>query len=121
MPARLYSLSRVPDDEADDIRALLARNEIDYYETTAGNWGISAPAIWLREDSQLEPARALIEAYEAERVARVRAEYAQLKKEGRNRTVHDVMRENPGRFVAYVALIAAIVYFSVMPFLDIGK
>lgn len=121
MPARLYALNRVPDDEADDIRALLTRDGIDFYETSAGNWGISAPAIWLRDEGQLEQARALIETYQAERVARVRAEYAQLKREGRNRTVLDVMRENPGRFVAYVALIAAIVYFSVMPFLDIGK
>lgn len=121
MSARLYSLNRVPDDEADDIRALLTQNGIDYYETPAGNWGISAPAIWLREEGQLEQARALIDVYEAERAARVRAEYAQLKREGRNRTVFDVMRENPGRFVAYVAIIAAVVYFSISPFLDIGK
>lgn len=35
----LFRLSGVPDDEADDVRMLLTDNAIDFYETSAGNWG----------------------------------------------------------------------------------
>lgn len=121
MPVKLFSLGNVPDDEAEDVRALLRAEEIDFYETAPGNWGVSAPAIWLNDESQFARARALIDEYQHERTLRVREEYAQQQREGRNRTLIDVIRENPLRFFAYVAVIAAIVYFSTQPFLDIGK
>jgi hypothetical protein len=111
----------VPDDEAEDVRALLKAGEIDSYETAAGNWGVSAPAIWLNDESQFAQARALIDEYQHERTLRVREEYEQRQREGRNRTIIDLIRENPLRFFAYVAVIAAILYFSTKPFLDIGK
>lgn len=111
----------MPDDEADDVRALLQAGGIDFYETAAGNWGISAPAIWLNDESQFAQARALIDAYQRERMLRARAEYAQQRREGRNRTLIGLIRENPLRFFAYVAVIVAILYFSIKPFLDIGK
>lgn len=121
MPVKLFSLSNVPDDEAEDVRALLRAGEIDFYETAAGNWGISAPALWLNDERRLAQARALIDAYEQERMLRAREEYAQRQRDGHNRTIVDVVRENPLRFIAYVAAIVAILYFSTRPFLDIGK
>lgn len=121
MPAKLFSLSGVPEDEAQEVRALLTESEIDYYETPAGNWGISSGAFWLNDESQLEKGCALIAAYQDERLARARAAYEALKKEGRNRTLVDVIGENPLRFLVYLAAIAAIVYFSIKPFLDMGK
>jgi len=121
LPIKLFPLSNVPDDEAEDVRAVLKASEIDFYETAAGNWGISAPAIWLNDESQFTHARALIDDYQRERTLRVREEYAQQQREGRNRTIIDVIRENPLRFFAYVAVIVAILYFSTKPFLDIGK
>ena len=121
MPARLFSLRHVPEDEADGVRALLAEHGIEYFESVAGFWGISAPAIWLLDADRLGAARALIDAYQRERTARVRAEYREQKSAGRQRTVFDVMRENPLRFVVYLAAIAAILYFSVKPFLNLGK
>ena len=39
MATLLFRLRHVPDDEADDVRALLEENGIDFYETTPGNWG----------------------------------------------------------------------------------
>jgi hypothetical protein len=121
MPAKLFSLNGVPDDEAEGVRALLRADGIDFYETPAGNWGISMPAIWLNDESQFAQARALIDVYQRERLLRVREEYAQQQREGRNRTIIDVIRGNPLRFIAYLAVIVAIVYFSTKPFLDIGK
>lgn len=121
MPVKLFPLSNVPDDEAEDVRALLKAGGIDFYETAAGNWGISSPALWLNDNSQFAQARALIDEYQRERMLRVREEYAQQRREGRQRTLIDVIRENPLRFFTYVAVIVAILYFSTQPFLDIGK
>lgn len=121
MPAKLFPLNGVPDDEAEDVRALLKAGEIDFYETPAGNWGISAPALWLNDESQFAQARALIDGYQRERLLRVQEEYARQQREGSNRTIIDVIRENPLRFFVYLAVIVAIVYFSTKPFLDIGK
>ncbi len=121
MPTKLFALNGVPDDEAEDVRALLIAGGIDFYETSAGNLGISSPAIWLNDEAQLVNARSLIDVYQRERLVRVREEYAQLQRAGRQRTIIDVIRENPLRFIVYLAVIAAIIYFSTEPFMDIGK
>lgn len=121
MPEKLFSLHNVPDDEAEEIRELLRSNEIDFYETPAGNWGISGPYIGLHDANQLEQAQARIDDYQKERLIRVREEYAHIEQTGRHRTIGDVIRENPLRFVAYLAVIAAVLYFSTTPFMNIGK
>jgi Family of unknown function (DUF6164) len=120
LPILVFNLKGVPDDEAEEIRALLSSNSIDYYETPAGNWAASVPAIWLNDERQRPQARLLIDQYQRERAIRAREEYAQLKREGRHRTIIDLIRENPIRFILYLAAIAAVVYFSTIPFLDIG-
>ena len=116
----LFRLRGVPDEEADEIRELLRKNGIDFYETGAGNWGISMPAIWLRDTSRLEQAKQLLELYQEERTIRMKEQYARLKERGENRTLLDIFREDPLRMLLYVAAVAAILYFSVMPFLDLG-
>jgi hypothetical protein len=35
----LFRLNGVSDEEANDVRELLANHAIDFYETSAGNWG----------------------------------------------------------------------------------
>jgi hypothetical protein len=121
MPVKLFSLHNVPDDEAEEIRELLRSNEIGFYETPAGNWGVSVPYLWLHDVNELEKAKALIGNYQDERLIRVRKEFAELEQTGRHRTIGDVVRENPLRFIGYLAAIAVVLYFSTKPFLDIGK
>lgn len=121
MPVRLISLKDVPEEELEELRDLLRTNNISYYETTGGNWGISVPAIWLHHKKQLEHARSLLERYQTERFARVRDEYEALKREGKNRTIIDEIRDNPGRFIVYLMIAALIIYLSIKPFTDIGK
>ena len=82
MAKLLFSLRHVPDDETADIRELLEENHIDFYETNAGNWGISMPAIWLRDEQQHEQARLLIDDYQKERQIVIREEYARMKESG---------------------------------------
>ncbi len=120
MAVRLFAMSDVPEDEAEEVRALLTGNGIDFYETPAGNWGISVPAIWLRKEEQQEMARRLLDQYQAERAQRMHGEYLRQVEQGTNRTVGDVIRENPLRFVVYLTAVAVVAYFSIKPFLDIG-
>lgn len=121
MSIRLFPLNGVPDDEAEEIRALLKAHGVVFHETSSGNWGINSAAIWLQDGSRLEEAKALIADYQIERQARARAEYEQLCREGKQRTLADVIQEHPLRFIAYITVIAIILYFSIKPFLDIGK
>jgi len=67
MSALVFRLRNVPDDEAADIRALLERHKIGYFETTAGNWGISMPGIWVEDATDLEQARRIIDEYQQAR------------------------------------------------------
>ncbi len=120
MAILLFKLNAVPDDEAYDIRLLLTDNNIDYYETSAGNWGISLAGIWLRDHHQLVQARSLIDHYEQTRYQQARAEYDQLRAKGQHRTLARMLRENPLRFLAYLAAISLILYFSIKPFLALG-
>jgi len=120
MSTLLFRLRNVPDDETDDIRKLLADNAIKFYETSAGNWGISLAGIWLRDKAQLAEAKALIKAYEKDRLARVRSEYDAQVREGKERTMVDVIKENPFRFLIYMAVIALVLTLSIKPFLDLA-
>ena len=42
-------MRHVPEDEAQEVRELLASNKIEFFETFAGNWGVSMPALWLKK------------------------------------------------------------------------
>lgn len=110
MSKLLFKLRNVPDDEAEEVRALLSEHQIDFYETSAGNWGISLPALWVRDEAQYSQARELLDVYQAERSARVRGEYARLKQEGKHKTVLDSFRENPFAFIAYLFIVYALLY-----------
>lgn len=113
MAAQLFNLRGVPDDEADEIRALLQEHAIDYYETPAGNWGISMPSIWINDEGQRERALALIDEYQQRRQRTSREERPQ-------RSVIAMISEHPVRYVAYLLLIALVLYLSISPFLKIG-
>ena len=121
MSVLLFRLRNVPDDEADDIRELLTTNKIDFYETSAGNWGISTAAIWLKNNDDLKHARDLIEQYQQERGTTQQQAYIQLKDAGRHKTLLDSFKENPIRFIAYIILIGFILYVSTKPFLSLGN
>lgn len=119
MPILLFRLNGVPDDEAGEVRALLDRHHIDYYETQAGRWGISVAAIWLRDQDadHEEEARRLIDAYQQERSAQARADYAARLREGRAETLADRFRREPLRLLLYAAIILGILYLMLAPFL----
>jgi hypothetical protein len=120
MAVLLFRLNGVPQDEAEEIRALLDEHAIDYYETEQGNWGISLAAIWLRDETQRERATALIDAYQEERYTRARAEYEAKKQAGEVETLLRRALRQPLRFVLYLLAILAILYLSTIPFIKLA-
>lgn len=116
----LFRLSGVPDDEAGDVRKLLMDNHIDFYETSAGNWGVSMPAIWLRDADDYDRARSLLDEYQQARTVRMRAEYERLKREGKFRTWLDAAREKPLLYLFHFFVAVLVVYLSARLVIDIG-
>ncbi|MDH3608838.1 MAG: DUF6164 family protein [Gammaproteobacteria bacterium] len=121
MPVQLFKLRNVPADEAQEVRELLINNNIDFYETPPGNWGISMPAIWLNEDDQLDRAKILIDEYQKDRQVRIKQEYEQSKIERKQQNFINELLTNPLQFLLYVGIAAVILYFSIKPFLNFGK
>ncbi|MEZ5476697.1 MAG: DUF6164 family protein [Thiolinea sp.] len=119
MAAKLISLRNVLEEEAEGIRALLERHRIDYYETPPGNWGVSAPIIWIRDADDLEQAKQLLEQFEAELGERVRSEYQQLRASGQHRTLWDQLRSNPLQVILLLAAAALVLWLSIMPFVQL--
>jgi len=116
MAKLLFRLRNVPEDEAQEVRELLEAHEFDYYETKAGNWGISMPGIWLKNDDDLDHAKALLHDYQARRAASARASYEEAKREGRTESQIDMLRQNPLKVALYLAAVSAILYISVKTF-----
>ena len=121
MAKLLLNFRGVPDDEIEEVRALLKDGEIEFYETEPNPWAISAGGIWLADDAQHERAMELLNTYQEQRGSAARAEYQRQKQSGECKTLIDKISEEPTRFILYIAAVAAILYFSIKPFLDLGK
>ena len=120
MSVKLYNLRDVPEDEVDEMRELLHEQHFDFYETPGGAWGISAPAFWLKEESELARAKAAIQEYQVERSVRMKAEFARDQAEGKTRTMWDLVLERPVMVVIYIALIFFFAYISISPFVNLS-
>lgn len=116
MPLKIMTLRNVPEDELHEIRDLLTRNGISFYETPAGNWGISSPAIWLENENQQQLAQQIIADYQKQRQIAAKHDYQRLKEQGEHKTLKDSFSENPLRFVFYVLVILGLIYISTKPF-----
>lgn len=116
MPVLLFKLNGVPDDEAEDIRELLRKDNIPFYETSAGNWRISLAAIWLHDADLLDRARRLIMIYQESRAAGARESYQRLNQEGVALSFMARVKAEPLRHLLYLLAILVVLYFSVVPF-----
>lgn len=120
MAKLLFRLRNVPEDEAAEVRFLLAEREIPFYETEPGNWGISMPALWVSDESRWEEARELLDAYQEERSRRMREEYQMLKDNGQAPGPLEGLFRNPVQFISYSLLILAILYISISVFYNLS-
>jgi len=116
MSRLLIKLRHAPDDEIEEIRNLLQEHRIDFYETQAGAWGISAPGIWLNDEHQYDRAKALMDDYQENRFHEKRAEYESLRRVGQHRTFLQNLLENPVQVILYSLIVGLILYFSISPF-----
>lgn len=121
MAVQVFRLRNVPDDEAEDIRNLLTTHHFDYYETPAGNWGISMPAIWLQNDDQLDKAKALIDEYQQQRSKKAKLERERAIQEGNRKGLISSFLKSPIQTIVYTALAVVILYLSIKPFLNFGQ
>lgn len=115
MAALLFKLSNVPEDEAADVRQLVEEHRFHTYETQAGFWGLGVAAIWLIDSERLPEARAVIDAYQAERAIRQREHHAEQKARGEAPTLSQKIADNPVRFMAMVAGIVLVLGISTLP------
>ena len=120
MSILLFSLRGVPDDEAYEIKELLTENNIDYYETSAGNWGISMPALWVRNNEELNEAQKLLNEYHHKRAITQQEIYKELIKEGKNKRLIDVFIEKPLRFIIYIGAVAFVIYIYIKMIFEFG-
>lgn len=119
MPHHLMNLRHVPDDEADDIRALFEAHHVRYYETPPSRWGISMGGFWVHDDDEAVRARALLAAYQRERQQRQRALYDSERRAGRAGFWASV-RRSPVRVLAACVGIVVVVALTLAPFLGLG-
>ena len=118
MAKLLFRMRDVPDDEAEEVRELLTQNEIPFFETFAGNWGISMPGLWLVNEQQFAEARALLDEYQEIRSTRVKSQYLKQREEGEIRTFWENFRAEPVRFSIYLGLAALVLFLSLRFFVS---
>ncbi|HLT44955.1 MAG: hypothetical protein GXY30_03620 [Xanthomonadaceae bacterium] len=115
MAKLLLNLRHVPDDEADEVRALLDAARIGYYETRPGPLGISAGGIWIRDDDEFPAAKQRMARYQAERAQRARAERAQALRDGTAETFLGIARAQPLRVALVLLAIALLLGLMALP------
>ena len=122
MAKLLLNLRLATDDEAAEIRELLDRHQVDWYETQPGFWGISAGGIWLRDLERVVEVKTLLDAYQKARVIRVRAELDAARDEGRAPTFSSEFRADPLRMsLKLIAVILLIVLTVAVPFMLLSR
>jgi len=121
MARLIFKLKSVSDDEAEDIKNLLSENEIEFYESPAGNWEISMNALWLNDEAQYAQAKKLIDEYQVKRSQRIRLETQQKIDLGEHETFSQRLFNKPVQIFIILAIIIFILYFSIMPFLELGQ
>ena len=115
MSKLLLNLRNVPDDEADEVRAMLDAQKIAFYETRPSIWGVSAGGIWVTEDAAFADARRAMDVYQQQRSTRARAEYAAAKEAGTADTFVTMLRAQPGRVAMSVLGILFVLFLMALP------
>jgi len=120
MSALLFKLRNVPDDEADEVRAIMQQKGIEIYETNAGNWGISMPAIWVQHDEDLAIAKQHLRQYQQERAMRARESYNEDQRTGRAPTLMQNIARRPFASAGIVLFCLFVLYVMISPFVRLA-
>ncbi len=121
MAKLLLNLRNVPDDEADEVRALLDEAKADYYETRPSLWGISAGGIWLRDSAEYPRIKPLLEAYQQRRGETARARRAAALADGSAETFGTLLRTRPLFVLVTLLGMAVVAALVLLPFLLLSR
>jgi len=116
MAVMLFKLRGAEEDEADEIRALLEEQDIDFYETNNGRWGLGFAAIWLHHNDELNKGKKLIASYQKQRSQAAREAYAQLCQDGKQPTILDVAKVRPLQVLLVLLGVLFMALLSMLPF-----
>jgi len=117
MAKLLLNLRHVPDDEADEVRALLDAEKIEFYETRPSMWGISAGGIWLVDAAAYPQAKRLLAEYQQRRGEQARARRASELADGSAETFGKLLRQRPLFVILTLLGMVAIAALVLLPFL----
>jgi len=120
MSVLIFRLNGVTEDEADAVRELLRSNQLDYYETTAGRWGIGVAALWLIDDADRGEARSLIEEYQRHRLSSARQQWQHDKLEGQVPSLWQRITDDPLRALATLGISLLVLYLSIWPLVKLS-
>lgn len=115
MPRLLLNLHRVPEEEADGVRAFLDAHGIAWYETQPSRWGISHGGIWIKRKEDEAQARRLMDEFQSALVTRVRAEHDRARREGTHEGFADLVRNQPVRVLLAVVGIVLLLGLVALP------
>ncbi len=121
MSVLIFRLNSVDFDEAEEVRELLCENQLEFYETSAGRWGLSVAGIWLKDTSQLETAKSLLAEYAQQRQIRVRDQHQKDERLGLQKTLLQRVKAAPLQYLLVAFSLAAIIYLSLWPYLTLGS
>lgn len=119
MPHHLMNLRHVPDDEADDIRALFAEHQVPFYETPPSRWGISMGGFWVHDGAEAARARVLLDDYQNQRLQQQRARYQEDLAAGRSGGLWWRLRQKPVTTLAACLAILVILLLTIAPFVSL--
>ena len=119
MPTLLLKLRNVPEDEYEEVCALLNEHDIHFYETKVGFWGIGMAGLWLRDNQQLAQAQQLLAEYMTKRQVRAKEAYEESIREGTNRTLLSTFKQQPVTFLLYLLALVVVLGLTIWPFLGL--
>ena len=115
----LFRLRHVTEEEALEVRQLLEEQGFDTYETQAGFFRLGVEAIWLRDSCEKERAHAILAAYQAERLERVRQEYQDTMANGEAPTFWRRLVAHPLQVALVILAVVMIVLLTLVPFIGL--
>ncbi|WP_075880603.1 DUF6164 family protein [Vreelandella massiliensis] len=117
----LFRLRHVTDEEAMEVRQLLEAHGMDIYETQAGFFRLGVDAIWLRDPSQLNEAKALLAEYQAQRQDRARREHQAAIERGEAPTLWKRFTAQPLQVLLVLVAVVVIALLTLLPFIGLAR
>ncbi|SRR5690625_2251014 len=112
----LLSFRYAPEDEVEQVRALLKEEHIDFYEVPPSFMGFNAGGIWLANPAQKQQAQLLLAQYQAQRAQQAQARWASQKRDGTQPTQWDHIKAHPFRFLLTLLGIVFLLGLMTLPF-----